>query len=79
MLSFGRPQTEGNRYAIDVGLKKRDSGAVMQDFVDDIKPAVKACGLGFPQPSAIGLECPATLDWSLDRVDESKAEGYAAR
>ena len=55
MLSFGRPFTEGNQYAIDVGLKKRDSGEVMQDFVDDIKPAVKACGLQFPaarRPSA---------------------------
>ena len=61
-----------------MGLKKRDSGAVMQDFIDDIKPAVKASGLRFPEPSAIGLECPATLKWSLEGVDETKAEGYAA-
>src|SRR5215472_9667681 len=26
LLSFGRPRTEGNHYAIEVGLKKRDSG-----------------------------------------------------
>ena len=51
----------------------------MQDFVDDIKPAVKACGLRFPKPETIGLDCPATLAWSLDGVDETKAEGYAAR
>lgn len=65
MLSFGRPGNEGNRYAIDVGLKKRDSGAVMQDFVNDIKPAVRECGLSFPDPKAIGLEVPAGLDFSL--------------
>jgi 1,2-phenylacetyl-CoA epoxidase catalytic subunit len=76
MLSFGRPGTEGNRYAIGAGLKKRDSGAVMQDFVDDIKPAVKACGLRFPKPEDVGLEVPAGLDWSLEKVDESRAEGY---
>jgi 1,2-phenylacetyl-CoA epoxidase catalytic subunit len=76
MLSFGRPGTEGNRYAIEVGLKKRDSGDVMQDFVDDIKPAVKACGLRFPEPRAIGLEAPAALDWSLEGVDETKAQGW---
>jgi len=76
-LSFGRPGTEGNEYAIDVGLKKRDSGEVMQDFVSDIKPAVKACGLRFPAASAIGLEAPAGLDWSLDGVDETRAEGWA--
>ena len=78
MLSFGRPGTEGNTYAIGVGLKKRDSGAVMQDFLDDIKPAVVACGLAFPKPEAIGLDVPATLDWSLEGVDPKKAEGYAA-
>jgi 1,2-phenylacetyl-CoA epoxidase catalytic subunit len=77
-LSFGRPQTEGNRYAIEAGLKKRDSGAVMQDFVQDIKPAVKACGLRFPDPRAIGLEAPARLDWSLEGVDETRAEGWGA-
>jgi 1,2-phenylacetyl-CoA epoxidase catalytic subunit len=79
MLSFGRPATEGNRYAIEAGLKKRDSGAVMQDFLDDIKPAVAACGLVFPRPEAIGLEVPAGLNWSLDGVDPAKAEGFAPR
>ncbi len=65
MLSFGRPGTPGNRYAMSVGLKKRDSGEAMQDFVNDIKPAVRACGVGFPSPAQVGLECPAGLDWSL--------------
>jgi 1,2-phenylacetyl-CoA epoxidase catalytic subunit len=78
MLSFGRPKTEGNDYAIGVGLKKRDSGAVMQDFIDDIKPAVKACGLTFPRPADIGLEVPDGLDFSLAAVDETKAQGFAA-
>jgi 1,2-phenylacetyl-CoA epoxidase catalytic subunit len=79
MLSFGRPNTDGNKYAISAGLKKRDSGAVMQDFIDDIKPAVKACGLAFPKPESIGLEVPPGLNWSLDGVDEKKAQGYTAR
>jgi 1,2-phenylacetyl-CoA epoxidase catalytic subunit len=79
MLSFGRPNTDGNRYAIEAGLKKRDSGAVMQDFVDDIKPAVKACGLVFPEPASIGLEVPASLDFDLSKTDETKAEGYHPR
>ena len=65
MLSFGRPNTAGNQYAISVGLKKRDSGEVMQDFLNDIKPAVKASGLRFPRPEAIRLECPEDLDWSI--------------
>src|SRR5215467_15350031 len=64
LLSFGRPKTEGNEYAISVGLKKRDSGACMQDFIDDIKPAVKASGLVFPPPERLEMELPE-LDWSL--------------
>jgi 1,2-phenylacetyl-CoA epoxidase catalytic subunit len=79
LLSFGRPATEGARYAIEVGIKKRDPGPVMQDFIDDIKPAVKACGLRFPAMEAIGIVPPAGgLDLSLEKVDETKAEGYAA-
>jgi 1,2-phenylacetyl-CoA epoxidase catalytic subunit len=65
LLSFGRPNNEGNRYAIGVGLKKRDSGEVMQDFVTDIKPAVRASGLIFPPPDQLGLEMPPSLDWKL--------------
>jgi 1,2-phenylacetyl-CoA epoxidase catalytic subunit len=64
MLSFGRPKTEGNAYAVSVGLKKRDSGEVMQDFLNDIKPAVKAAGLRFPAPAALGMDLPASLNWS---------------
>lgn len=65
MLSFGRPNTPGNRYAVEQGLKKRDSGEVMQDFLDDIKPAVRAGGLRFPAPTALNMDFPPELDWSL--------------
>jgi len=65
LLSFGRPRTEGNQYAISVGLKKRDSGEVMQDFIDDIKPAMRASGLTFPPPARLGMELPEKLDWRL--------------
>jgi 1,2-phenylacetyl-CoA epoxidase catalytic subunit len=77
LLSFGRPGTEGAGYAIEVGIKKRDPGPVMQNFIDDIKPAVKACGLQFPAMEAIGIVPPAGgLNLSLQGVDENKAEGY---
>jgi 1,2-phenylacetyl-CoA epoxidase catalytic subunit len=56
LLSFGRPATEGNQYAISVGLKKRDSREVMKDFLADIQPAVAACGLTIPPLAVIGIE-----------------------
>jgi 1,2-phenylacetyl-CoA epoxidase catalytic subunit len=78
LLSFGRPATDGARYAVEVGIKKRDPGPVMQDFIDDIKPAVKACGLTFPPMESIGIVPPSGgLDLSLDGVDEARAEGYS--
>jgi 1,2-phenylacetyl-CoA epoxidase catalytic subunit len=56
LLSFGRPGTEGNAYAISVGLKKRDSREVMADFLADIAPAVAACGLVVPPMAKLGIE-----------------------
>ena len=56
LLSFGRPETEGSRYAIAVGLKKRDARAVMSDFLADIAPAVTACGLEVPPLAELQIE-----------------------
>lgn len=78
LLSFGRPDTDGNRYAIEAGIKKRDSGQVMQDYLNDIKPAVKACGLRFPTPREMALEMPDWIDWSLDGVNPSDAGRWQA-
>ena len=65
LLSFGRPGTPGNRYAIEQGLKKRDSAECMKDFVNDIRPAVKASALHFPAPAALRMELPGDIDWTV--------------
>ena len=61
LLSFGRPGTPGNAYAIAQGIKKRDSGACMKEFIADIRPAVDAAGLRFPAPEALRMELPPDL------------------
>jgi ring-1,2-phenylacetyl-CoA epoxidase subunit PaaA len=65
LLSFGRPGTEGNRFAIAAGLKTRDSGFVMQDFINDIKGTMVACGLHFPERDKIGIEMSDDMDLTL--------------
>ena len=65
LLSFGRPATPGNRFASEHGIKKRDSGECMKDFVADIRPAVREAGLRFPDPSALRMELPPDIDWSV--------------
>jgi 1,2-phenylacetyl-CoA epoxidase catalytic subunit len=65
LLSFGRPGTPGNAFAIEHGLKKRDSGECMKDFVEDIRPAVREAELRFPHPDSLRMELPQGIDWSV--------------
>jgi (2Fe-2S) ferredoxin/1,2-phenylacetyl-CoA epoxidase catalytic subunit len=65
LLSFGRPGTAGNRYAVEVGLKTRDSSAVMQQFLDDIKATMRECKLVFPAEDRVGVELFSGVDLSL--------------
>jgi hypothetical protein len=37
----------------------------MQDFINDIKPAMAACGLRFPSPEQMGIEMPEGIDLTL--------------
>jgi 1,2-phenylacetyl-CoA epoxidase catalytic subunit len=65
LLSFGRPESEGDRYAIRVGLKRRGAGEVARDFMNDVKPAIREAGLRLPSKEELGIELPADLAWSL--------------
>ncbi|HUB05775.1 MAG TPA: Phenylacetic acid catabolic protein [Myxococcales bacterium] len=65
LYSFGRPGGKGNQAAMEMGLKSRDSGAVMQDFLNQLKPAMRACGLTFPPRERLDVELPEKIDLSL--------------
>jgi 1,2-phenylacetyl-CoA epoxidase catalytic subunit len=68
LRSFGRPGTPGNRYAISVGLKTRDSAAVAQDYVDSLKTVMRLCGLVFPSRDELrrlGVETAPDIDLKL--------------
>ncbi len=65
LLSFGRPDSAGNRYAVEAGLKAKESGEVMQDFINDIKPVMRECGLKFPTKRRIGVKLPKGIDLTL--------------
>ena len=63
LLCLGRPGSEGNRYAIAAGLKRRDSAECLKDYVRDILPAVREAGLRLPPKESLGVELPADIDW----------------
>jgi len=39
LICLGRHYSDGNKYAVSVGLKKRDSAEGIKDYVRDILPA----------------------------------------
>jgi 1,2-phenylacetyl-CoA epoxidase catalytic subunit len=65
LLSFGRPNTEGAKYAIRVGLRKRDPAIVIEDYLNDIKPTAAACGLAVPPLASIGIDAPMSIDLAV--------------
>ena len=68
MKSFGRPGTAGNKFAIEAGLKTRDSAAIAQDYVDALKHTMRVSGLVFPSRERLAemdLETAPDIDLSL--------------
>lgn len=55
-------RTQGWREILTADLKARDSGLVMRDYVEDLKPTMGACGLRFPPPDRLGAEVDASID-----------------
>lgn len=61
LMVFGRPGTPGDRYAVEAGLKARDSAAIMRDYVNDLRPTMEQCRLRFPPASSLDVELPGDL------------------
>lgn len=58
LLSFGRPGTPNDRRAVELGFKARPAADVIRDYLRDLQPAMKACGLRFPSRESLGLDLP---------------------
>ncbi|HEX5138850.1 MAG TPA: Phenylacetic acid catabolic protein [Planctomycetota bacterium] len=68
LRSFGRPGTPGNRYAISVGLKTRDSAAVAQEYLDGLRTVMRLSGIVFPtreELKRLGVETSPDIDLRL--------------
>jgi 1,2-phenylacetyl-CoA epoxidase catalytic subunit len=66
LICLGRPGSEGNQYAVSVGLKKRDSADCIKDYVKDILPAVREAGLRLPPKDRLAVDLPDDIEWPLD-------------
>ncbi|HEY2901624.1 MAG TPA: Phenylacetic acid catabolic protein [Polyangia bacterium] len=65
LRSFGRPGSDGDRYAVSVGLKRRSAAAVMGDFVADLLPTVRRARLVFPPPRTLDVILPVEFAGAL--------------
>lgn len=61
LLSFGRPGSSGDSDAVALGLKHQTSAAVMQEFVDSLRPTLMQAGLSLPMQESLQMELPASL------------------
>ncbi len=46
--AFGRPNTPGMAYAINVGLRRRDASATVHGFVEDLRAVARSHGVTLP-------------------------------
>jgi 1,2-phenylacetyl-CoA epoxidase catalytic subunit len=61
LASFGRPNTPGSGYALTTGLRRRDAGMVIRDYLSDVLPHLQQAGVAVPPLSGLGLDLPASL------------------
>lgn len=59
--AMGRPDTPGDERAVELHLRTKPVGQVMTDFLDDAEVLRRAVDLPLPEPSAHGIEIPASL------------------
>jgi 1,2-phenylacetyl-CoA epoxidase catalytic subunit len=63
--SLGNPGDPTEAFAMAAGLRQRMPESVMEDFLEDIKPACRVMTLSLPDTEQMDLAIPPQLDWSL--------------
>lgn len=56
LRSFGRPGTEGDRKAVQFGLKGRPAADVIRNYLLDLRNPMADCGLVYPARSRLSLD-----------------------
>lgn len=58
LRSFGRPDTAGDRRAVELGLRDKGAAELVREYLAVIDPFRRECGLTWPAPESLGLELP---------------------
>lgn len=63
--SLGIPGDATESFTMAAGIRRRMPESVMEDFLEDIKPACRVMSLELPEMDQISVAIPPQLDWSL--------------
>ena len=58
LRSLGRPGTQRDRRAVELGLRTRANAEAISIFLERVRPFQEACGLDLPDLDAAGIELP---------------------
>ena len=65
LSSLGSSQDAAEVFATAAGIRTRMPEDVMEDFLEDIKPACRVMNLSLPGTETLSIAVPPQLDWSL--------------
>lgn len=58
LLSLGRPGSAGDRRAVELGLRTRGVGEIVEDYLRELGPTMESCGLGRDELAEAGVVLP---------------------
>lgn len=56
LLAFGRPETAGDRRAVQLGLRSSTAAQMASEYLDALAPFRARCELSATEPAALGVE-----------------------
>ncbi|MBM3978474.1 MAG: hypothetical protein FJ299_15990 [Planctomycetes bacterium] len=59
LRSFGRPASRGDARAVALRLRDRSNEQLVREYLNELEPLVRRCGLYIPPADALGLVLPA--------------------
>jgi 1,2-phenylacetyl-CoA epoxidase catalytic subunit len=71
LVALGRPGTRGDTRAVALGLRDKHCAAVMREFLMEVDPLRRQCGLRFPSFHDLQVELPAELRSEFETGDQT--------
>lgn len=71
VVALGRPGTRGDARAVALGLRDRHCADVVREFLTEVDPLRRRCGLPFPSFHDLQVELPVGLQRELEARDPS--------